>query len=127
MGKEERVRDEVSDPIPREEWHPHYRVLFDHSAGKPEAMEDHPWGHTAFKIRGKIFAILSGPQCGAMTVKAHPDELGALLSLPYIERASHIGRYGWVRVVPSDETLEHALELIDTSYELIAPKKRVRK
>lgn len=128
MTVEARAVTELNDPIPPEEWHPHYRTLFEHSAAKPDAVEDHPWDHTVFKVRGKLFVILSAPDRGDMTVKAHPDELEALLGLPYIERAPYVGRYGWVRVtMPDDEALEHALELIDTSYELIARRGKARR
>jgi predicted DNA-binding protein (MmcQ/YjbR family) len=109
----------------RDDWHPSYRELYDYSFAKPDAVVEHPWDHTAFKIRTKIFVILSSPASPQMTVKSHPDELEALLAQPNIERAAYVGRFGWISVrAEGAEALEQAKDLIDTSYELVAGKKR---
>jgi predicted DNA-binding protein (MmcQ/YjbR family) len=106
----------------------YYRTLWEHAAAKPLAYEDHPWGDTVFKVRGKgkIFVFLGGEsdeKCAGVGVKAPPDEVDSLLELPYIQRSKYIGRYGWVNVkVCDDEALKLALELVDDSYDLIAPK-----
>lgn len=108
------------------ERHPYWQWLWERGAAQPDAVEDHPWGETVFKVRGKIFTFLSPPDRAALTVKADPDELEALLSMPFVERAPYVGRYGWIRVTVEDEEgLALALELIETSYGLIRkPKKR---
>jgi predicted DNA-binding protein (MmcQ/YjbR family) len=110
---------------------PRFKKLYHHARKKPDAVEDHPWGETVFKIKGKVFVFLGHPESErvGLTVKAPPDELEPLLMLPFVERARYVGRFGWVSVrVEDDEALELALELIDDSYDLIAPKrKRVAK
>jgi len=93
---------------------------------KPEAFEDHPWGETVFKVgaRGKIFCF-SGSESPVITVKATLDQQAALIQHPNIEVAAYVGRYGWVTVhIRDQDTLDFALDLIDQSYEMVAPKKR---
>jgi predicted DNA-binding protein (MmcQ/YjbR family) len=99
------------------------RALYDHCAAKPDAVEDHPWGETVFKIRGKVFAFLGSGEEAGVTVKAPAEELDGLLLLSFIRRSPYIGRYGWVRVyVENEDALDVALRLIDQSYEFIETK-----
>jgi predicted DNA-binding protein (MmcQ/YjbR family) len=101
----------------------HHQALYERARDKPGAVEDHPWGDVVFKIRGKIFAFVGSPESPGVTVKVDPDELDALLSLPFVRRASYIGRYGWISVaVTNKETRDLALGLIDDSYDVIAAK-----
>ncbi len=93
---------------------------------KPGAFEDHPWGDTVFKVgtKGKIFCFC-GTECAKITVKGTLDEQAALIQHPNIEVAAYVGRYGWVTVaIPDQDTLDLALDLIDRSYDAIAPKKK---
>lgn len=107
--------------------HPYFEMLKSHCAAKPDAVEEHPWGETVYKVRGKIFAFLGSGSRAAITVKAVPEDLDGLLALPFIERAPYVGRYGWVRVHLRDgEALDFARDLIDASYDLIASKSRKR-
>jgi predicted DNA-binding protein (MmcQ/YjbR family) len=109
----------------KDSWNPFFRALYEHCSAKPQAVEDHPWGDTVFKIRGKVFAFLGHPEHGGVTVKASPDELDSLLALSFIRRSAYIGRYGWVSVeVENDDALDLALRLIDQSYDLIVSKTR---
>ncbi len=103
----------------------YHRTLRERCESQPDSFEDHPWGDTVFKIRGKgkIFAFLASEERAGVTVKAPPDEVDALLELPFVKRSAYIGRYGWVSVsVEDEEALRLALELIDDSYELIGAK-----
>ncbi len=60
----------------------------------------------------------------AITVKSTHDRQAALTMLPHIDIAKYVGRYGWVTVeIANEDMLEIATELIDESYELVAPKK----
>ena len=109
------------------DWHPFYRTLWEHCRDKPDAQEDHPWGDTVFKIKGKVFAFLGGPHTPSVTVKAPPDELEVLLEAPFIARSRYIGRYGWISVTIEDaDGLKLALDLVDDSYELIKSRRRTR-
>ena len=116
----------MSEPLdlPRAEWNPYFRAIFEHSAAKEGAWKDHPWeGHTVFKVGEKLFVILPEPTGNSFTLKAAPEELEALLTMPNVQRAPYIGRYGWVQLeIEDDAQLEIALDLIDTSYELVAKK-----
>jgi predicted DNA-binding protein (MmcQ/YjbR family) len=105
--------------------HPHFLAMKEHCAAKPGAVEDHPWGETVFKVRGKIFAFLGAGDRARVTVKPRPDDLDGLLALPFIERAAYIGRYGWVTVDAAEpDALELALDLIDTTYQQISRGKK---
>ncbi len=107
--------------------HPRFRVLYDYAKSKPDAVEDHPWDEVVFKVNGKVFVFLGRPETPGvgLTVKAPPDELEAMLELPFVRRAKYVGRFGWISLtIENDEALELALELIDDSYELIAPKRK---
>lgn len=101
-------------------WHPFFGVLREHARSKPQAVEDHPWGETVYKVHGKVFVFLGAPERAQITVKAPPDELDLLLGVPYIQRAKYVGRYGWITVTIEDEpSLDLARQLVDDSYQLI--------
>jgi predicted DNA-binding protein (MmcQ/YjbR family) len=109
-------------------WNPYFRALWNHCSAKPNAVEDHPWGETVFKIGGKVFAFLGSPDHGGVGVKVAPDQIDGLLALPFVRRSPYIGRYGWLAItIADDDALALAQELIDTSYEMIASKSKGRK
>jgi predicted DNA-binding protein (MmcQ/YjbR family) len=100
-----------------------FQALCEHCSSKPDAVEDHPWGETVFKIRGKVFAFLGTANEPGATIKADDAEIDGLLLLSFIRRSPYIGRYGWLRVaVNNEDSLDVALRLIDRSYELIEAK-----
>jgi predicted DNA-binding protein (MmcQ/YjbR family) len=93
-----------------------------HCLAKPGAVEDYPWGDTVWKVKGKIFAAGGSER---LTVRATLEEQSALIQLPHISLAAYVGRYGWVTVELADEAaVEHAKELIDRSYELVAKRRK---
>ncbi len=99
-----------------------------HCLAKPDAYEDHPWGETVYRIppKAKIFCFC-GAESAVITVKSTLEKQSALILHPNIEVAAYVGRHGWVTVhLREPEMLELALDLIDESYELIAPKPRQR-
>jgi predicted DNA-binding protein (MmcQ/YjbR family) len=86
---------------------------------KEGVTEDHPWGDTVWKVKGKMFAT-GGTHC---TIKSTPDKQSALIQHPAISVAPYVGRYGWVSIEVTDkETLALCLDLIDESYDLVAHK-----
>jgi predicted DNA-binding protein (MmcQ/YjbR family) len=100
-------------------------TLYEHCKAKPDAVEDHPWGETVFKIRGRVFAFLGRGDSSGVTVKAPPEDIDLLLAQPSITKARYVGRYGWVSVkIENDEMLKLALGLIDDSYDLISKPRR---
>jgi len=100
------------------------RQISEYCLSKPLAFEDHPWGDTVFKVgpKGKIFCFV-GSETPVITVKSTVDKQSALIQHPNIEIAAYVGRYGWVTVHLRDqETFAFAFELIDESYEMVAPR-----
>jgi predicted DNA-binding protein (MmcQ/YjbR family) len=90
----------------------------------PESYEDEPWGHPVFKVgQNKMFAAMSvGSDVVQLTVKLTAEEREIASLLPYVRKASYVGRYGWITAEVSDEeTLESALEWLRESYWLKAP------
>ncbi len=95
--------------------------------GYPEAVEEHPWGETAMKVRKKTFMFMySGDEKCGLTVKL-PLSSEMALTLPFAEASGYgLGRSGWVTVkfAPDDAPPEDLLmEWIDQSYRAVAPKK----
>jgi predicted DNA-binding protein (MmcQ/YjbR family) len=94
-----------------------------HCLAKPGAVLDHPWGEFAFKVGGKMFVVTGDGSPLRLTVKARLEDQAALCTHPAIEPASYVGRFGWVTVtVRNKETLRLALDLVDASYLLVAPR-----
>jgi predicted DNA-binding protein (MmcQ/YjbR family) len=89
----------------------------------PEAHEDHPWGETAIKVRGKVFLFLGAD---GLTVKL-PRSFEFALEYPGTKPAAYgLGKSGWIssgfgtRNTPPLDVLEH---WIAESYRAVAPKK----
>src|SRR6516165_1196624 len=68
----------------------------------PETIEDFPWGHSAIKVKGKVFLILShgwedrGEVVLNLTVKL-PESGRWALTQPYAEPTGYgLGKSGWV-------------------------------
>jgi predicted DNA-binding protein (MmcQ/YjbR family) len=93
----------------------------------PEATEDNPWGHRAFKVRGKTFLFLSTESSG-LNISVKLPESGVLaLELPFAEPTGYgLGKSGWVSakwIAGKDVPLALVGEWLDESYRAIAPKK----
>ena len=90
-------------------------------------MEEHPWGHSALKVRGKTFVFLN----------LDPDQLSLSTKLPvsrdfalvfdWTEPTGYgLGRAGWVTSAfePGAEIdLDLLKRWISESYRAVAPKK----
>jgi len=90
----------------------------------PQTYEDAPWGSPVFKVgANKLFAWMrERGECVDVTLKLTAEEREIAELLPWVRRASHVGRYGWITAeVTSEETLEATLEWIRESYWLKAP------
>ena len=89
----------------------------------PEAYEDEPWGHPAFKVAdNRMFASMSGGAPVQLTVKLTAEEREIAMLLPFVSVARYVGRYGWITAeVTDEESLDAALEWLRESYWLKAP------
>ena len=92
----------------------------------PEATEDHPWGHTALKVRGKTFVWLDKGEGLSLTVKL-PVSRDFALVFDFAEPAGYgLGRSGWISCrFGEDEAADLDLmkRWIAESYRAVAPKK----
>lgn len=105
-----------------------YAGLRAFALGLPEATEDHPWGESVAKVRGKVFVFLG---------RGADDELGfsvklpssgpGVLSLPFAEPTGYgLGKSGWVSIhltAEHDVPLELLQQWVVESYCAVAPKK----
>lgn len=97
------------------------------AAAFPETREDNPWGHRAFKVRGKtfLFLVAEGAQ---LSVSVKLPVSGTLaLELPFAEPTGYgLGKSGWISArFPSGRPIPIDLieEWLTESYAAIAPKK----
>ena len=89
----------------------------------PEVYEDAPWGFPVFKVAdNRMFAWLIENDPVEVTVKLAAEEREIAYLHPWVRRASHLGRYGWVTATIEDaDALGTALEWLRESYYLKAP------
>jgi len=89
----------------------------------PETYEDAPWGFPVFKVAdNKLFALMSESDPVELTVKLSSEEREIAYLHPWVRRATHVGRYGWVTATIEDEdALGTASEWLRESYWLKAP------
>lgn len=99
----------------------------------PEAVLEHPWGHDAVKVKGKMFATFGGEEANpkefSMTVKL-PVSSEMALTLPWVEPTGYgLGKSGWVTArlkAGSDFDFATMQGWIDQSYRAVAPKSLVK-
>jgi len=68
-----------------------------YALGLPEASEDFPWGHRAFRVNKKVFLFLAWDDGAfSLTVKL-PQSQSVALMLPFAELTGYgMGKSGWV-------------------------------
>lgn len=98
----------------------------------PEAVLEHPWGHDAVKVKGKMFATFGGgenPKEFSMTVKL-PVSSEMALTLTWVEPTGYgLGKSGWVTArlgAGADVDVETMKGWIDQSYRAVAPNALVK-
>ncbi|HEX7927175.1 MAG TPA: MmcQ/YjbR family DNA-binding protein [bacterium] len=97
----------------------------------PDTHEDLPWGHSAIKVRGKVFIFLSAEKgLWRLSVKL-PVSAPEALRMENAEPTRYgMGKHNWVttsfpaRAVVPEEML---LDWLAESYRAIAPKAPARK
>jgi predicted DNA-binding protein (MmcQ/YjbR family) len=95
----------------------------------PGAHEDHPWGHVAIKVKGKVFVILGGTDDHLGVTCKLPSSGRLALALPFASPTGYgLGKSGWVTAQfgPDDAIpVDRLCEWVDESYRAVAPKKLV--
>jgi predicted DNA-binding protein (MmcQ/YjbR family) len=99
----------------------------------PETVLEHPWGHNAVKVKGKMFATFGGeandPKEFSMSVKL-PISSEMALTLSWVEATGYgLGRSGWVTArirAGGDFDIETMKGWIDQSFRAVAPKRVVK-
>jgi predicted DNA-binding protein (MmcQ/YjbR family) len=95
----------------------------------PETAEDFPWGHSAFKVKGKgfLFSYLNEDE-GFLSLSMKLFISGNLaLMFPFAKPTEYgMGKHGWVtsRFSPDDDVpLDMLLDWMDESFRAVAPKR----
>ncbi|MDN3353897.1 MmcQ/YjbR family DNA-binding protein [Actinomadura sp. DC4] len=93
----------------------------------PSAEERQTWGSATFRVRDKIFVIMSEDGSGA-SVKATKDEQSALLAEDpeTFTYPAYVGHHGWVGVDVERIGLDHLRELVTEAWRMTAPKRVVK-
>jgi predicted DNA-binding protein (MmcQ/YjbR family) len=93
----------------------------------PEAYEELPWGHYAFKVKGKSFLFLACEDGGTSLSTKLPSSSMVALMLPFATPTEYgLGKSGWVtaRFARGEAVPVDTLALwIEESYCAVAPKK----
>lgn len=93
----------------------------------PETREDHPWGESAFKVRGKVFVFLSWHDGRLNFTTKLPDSGVVALSLPFASPTGYgLGRSGWVTASfgdGDDPPVGLLREWMDESFRAVAPRR----
>lgn len=92
----------------------------------PGATEDHPWGETAIKVRGKVFVFLSRHKGKFFITTKLPVSGPTALGLPFAEPTGYgLGKHGWVTAIFAEGDaipVDLIQEWIDESFRAVAPK-----
>jgi hypothetical protein len=93
----------------------------------PEAEERETWGRATFRIRDKIFVIMSDDGAGA-SVKATKDEQAALIAEDpeTFHYPAYVGQHGWIGVDVDRIGADHLRELVTEAWRMTAPKRVLR-
>ncbi len=95
--------------------------------GYPETTEDFPWGHSAFKVKGKSFLFLAHDAGWLKLSVKLPRSREFALEYPFTEPTGYgLGRAGWVSAAfdgERDVPLDVLSAWVEESYRAIAPKR----
>lgn len=102
-----------------------------HALGYPETIEDFPWEHSAFKVKGKIFLFtFLDENKGVLSLSIKLPVSGKMaLTLPFASLTAYgLGKSGWVTcqfAANNAIPLDMLKEWVDESFRAIAPKRVV--
>ncbi|MBI3822899.1 MAG: MmcQ/YjbR family DNA-binding protein [Planctomycetes bacterium] len=106
-------------------------ALRKHALSYLECVEDFPWGHSAFKVKGKafLFTYLDDDK-GVLSLSMKLPLSGKMaLTLPFASSTRYgLGKSGWVTCLfhaGDDVPIDMLQEWIDESFRAIAPKRIV--
>ena len=110
--------------------HKNSTTLREVAMGMPEAWEDFPWGHSAFKVRKKVFLFMgAGAEGLSISMKLTDSHFEALL-LPFNEPTGYgLGKSGWVSASfgPKDRPpMALIAQWIEESYRAVALKSLIK-
>lgn len=93
----------------------------------PEAEERETWRSVTFRVRNKIFVIMSDDGTNA-SVKASREEQKALIAEApeTFTYPAYVGRHGWVGVDVTRIGRDHLRELVTEAWRMTAPKRLVK-
>jgi len=106
----------------------------DYALSLPGAYEEHPWGESAAKVKGRVFAFLGrlDPDDGVYRLSVKLPESGTgLMGFAFAAPTGYgLGKSGWVTLTVetnSDESppAELVCEWVRESYRAVAPKQLV--
>jgi predicted DNA-binding protein (MmcQ/YjbR family) len=104
-----------------------FETLRGYGLSLPEATEDHPWGHSALKVRGKTFCWLDKTKDGFSATTKLPASRDFAMVFDFTEPTGYgLGRAGWVTsrfAADAAPDLYLLRRWIAESYRAVAPKK----
>jgi predicted DNA-binding protein (MmcQ/YjbR family) len=113
--------------IPRTKLTPAESRLREFALSFPEATEDFPWGHRAFKVNKKIFATLVTEKEYVTVSLKLPKSGKAALKEAFCEPTHYgMGKHGWVTArfdVGDELPVARLEEWMEESYRAVAPKR----
>jgi predicted DNA-binding protein (MmcQ/YjbR family) len=93
----------------------------------PETREDHPWGESAFKVRGKVFLFMfHGEDHVSFSMKLPTSREFALVWDFASPTGYGLGKSGWVTCkldAATEADPDLLLGWLEESYRAVAPKK----
>ncbi len=93
----------------------------------PETKEDFPWGHSAFKVKGKAFLFMADDKNELSLSVKLPSSGSVALDLPFAEPTGYgLGKSGWVTArfaAKAKAPLWILQQWLEESYCAVAPKK----
>lgn len=102
------------------------KTLFAHAMTHAESVEDHPWGHTVAKVRGKIFFFCDMQEAQLCVTAKLPASGAVALQLPFCQPTGYgLGKSGWVSARferPDQVPVDMLMEWADESYQAVAPR-----
>jgi hypothetical protein len=94
--------------------------------GLPEAVEQETWGQPTFRVRKKIFVMLSEEERDAWIKSTHDEQRALTFMDPdtfYVP--PYVGPSGWVGVRLRAADRDEIRELVTEAWRLTAPKRLV--